>query len=339
MSSCGLRTPASGTRSAGGRCESCGASSNASDGDSVSDAPLIKNMNQLKPNTNMQDRQRITGYASVHVPTWSTLNSSVNEARDVEPPAMKALRSLSQPPSPNVGNQTLRRMSSALAATLGFLKPNTGSSKSSESSHKVGKRPEASQERSAHRHNLSNPSRGLSRRTTFKDTKSLLGMLGTPATIILRKAGNVYAPTPVSCSMNASLLNEYVHKPDPGAPASELLALYSTPAAVIDSPKTLKRVSPELVSSPSSMKTEASSNPDFSPRAARKRSLSMAHFKKRRRYSFPAEAALTFVDVHAAPGSFAVEPRSRRASLIPAECLRHISIIHFRSHNSFHKVI
>ena len=130
LSSSGLRTPASGTRSAGGRRESCGTSSNASDSDSVSDAPLIKNMNQLKPNTNVKDRQRTTGYASVHVPTWSTLNPSVNEARDVESPAMKALRSLSQPPSPNVGNQTLRRMSSALAATLGFLKPNTGSSNS-----------------------------------------------------------------------------------------------------------------------------------------------------------------------------------------------------------------
>ena len=94
VSSSGLRTPASGTRSTGGRCESCGTSSNASDGDSVSDAPLIKNMNQLKLNTNMQDRQRTTGYASVHVPTWSTLNSSVNEARDVESPAMKALRTL-----------------------------------------------------------------------------------------------------------------------------------------------------------------------------------------------------------------------------------------------------
>ena len=89
-------------------------------------------------------------------------------------------------------------------------------------------------------------------------------MLGTPGTITLRKASNVYAPTPVSCSMNTSLLNEYVHQSDPGAPASELLAFYSTPAAVIDSPKTLKRVSPELVSSPSSIKSKASSNPDFS---------------------------------------------------------------------------
>ena len=65
----------------------------------------------------------------------------------------------------------------------------------------------------------------------------------------------------------------------------------------------------------------------------------MAHFKKRRRYSFPAEAALTFAEVRVAPGSFAVKLRSRRASLIPAECLHHISIIHFRSHNSFHKAI
>ena len=65
----------------------------------------------------------------------------------------------------------------------------------------------------------------------------------------------------------------------------------------------------------------------------------MAHFKKRRRCSFPAEAALTFADVHVAPGSFAVEPRSRRASLNPAECLRRISVVHFRSHNSFHEVI
>lgn len=80
--------PASGTRSTGGRCESCSTSSNASDDDSVSDAPLIKNMNQLKLKTNMQDLQVTTGYASVLIPMWSTLISSVNEARDIELPVM-----------------------------------------------------------------------------------------------------------------------------------------------------------------------------------------------------------------------------------------------------------
>ncbi|KAL2047703.1 hypothetical protein N7G274_000745 [Stereocaulon virgatum] len=333
--SSGLRTPASGTRSIGGR-ESWDASTNASDGDNIADATFFMNTNQLKLNTQTQDHQTIAGYEPVRVPTWSMFRSSVDEVKDVDSPAMKALRSLNQPPSHDVQNSTLRRVSNAFVATFGLL-PNN--SPTSDSPDKADRRSEASQERSARHNNFPKPTRGPSRRTTFKGSKEVSGMLGTPATITLRKASNVYAPSPVLSSMNASLLNECIHKSDPSAPASELLAFYSTPGALSASPTTPHTDLPEESGSPSSLNTEASLYPNLSPRSARKKSLSMALFKNDRRCSYPAEATLTFADVHVATGSFATESRFGNESLMPAECLRRISVVHFRSRNSVHEVI
>ena len=330
-----LWTPASGTRSVDRR-ESWDASTKASDGDNIADAPCFMNTDQLKLITKTQDHQTTTGCEPVRVPTWSMFSSSVDEVKDVDSPAMKALRSLSQPPSPDVNYGSLRRMSSALAATFGLL---TNKNLTSDSSDKADRRSEASQDRSAHRNRFSNPTRGPSRRTTFKGSKDVSGMLGTPATITLRKASNVYTPSPVLSSMNASLVNECIHKSDPSAPASELLAFYSTPGASSASPPTPHTKLPDESGSPLSLNTEASSCPNLSPRSARKRSVSMVLFKKDRRCSYPAEATLTFADVHVAPGSFATESRFGKESLMPAECLRRISVVHFRSRNSVHEVI
>ena len=65
----------------------------------------------------------------------------------------------------------------------------------------------------------------------------------------------------------------------------------------------------------------------------------MAQFNEADYYSSPAESTLTFTDVHTAPGSFAVESRSRETSLSPSESFRRISVVHFRSRNSVHEVI
>ena len=333
--SSGMRTPASGTGSVGRR-DSWEALANASDGDNIADAPFFMNTNQLKLNTETQESQKTAGCELVRVPTWSMFSSSVDEVKDVDSPAMKALRSLSQPPSPDVKDGTLRRMSSALAATFGLL---TNKNPTSDSSDEADRRSEASKERRAHRNNFSNPTRGPSRRTTFRGSKNVSGMLGTPATITLRKASNVYAPSPILSSMNASLLNECIHKSDPSAPASELLAFYSTPGALSAGPTTPHTELPDESGSPSSLNTEASSYPDLSPRSARKRSVSMALFKNDRRCSYSAEATLTFADVHVAPGSFATESRFGKESLMPVECLRRISVVQFRSRNSVHEVI
>ena len=339
VSSYGLRSPTSATRSASGRCGSCGASTVASDGDSSSDSPLVKHVDHLKLNTSVRDFQDIRGNGLVDVQTWSTITSSVDEAREPQSPAMKALQSLARPSSSNPGKQTLRRMSTALAAAFGYLRSMAGASDSSETPRTKAKRPEALQERNAHRHNSIDRSRGPSRRTTLKDGKDMSGMLGIPATITLRKASNMSTPTPVICSMNASLLNECILNSDTSASASELLAFYSTPAVASENPKTVNGTNLESVSPSSGVTTEPSHNPGYLSQSARKRSMSMAQFKNGRRCSNPAEAIITFADVQVAPGSFTVEPSSRKASPVSTECLRRISVVQFHSRNSVHEVI
>ena len=332
-----LRSPKSATRSIGVRSDSCNVSSMATDGESVSDAPFPpRSMEQLKLNTNISlNSQDNADFDTVHVPTWSTLNVPGSENRDVESPAVNALRSLSQPLTPDTESGTLRRMSTALAATFGFLTPGKDSV---DSSKPTVKRPTASQEESQHRNNFSERS-CPSRRTTFKGPKGAITTLETPATITLRKASNMFMPTPAKSSLSASIINGDAYKPDPLAPTSELLAFYATPVVSHEGPQRLRGSPPNDFNSSSSVQVDTSWNQDAFSSSERKKSVSMAQFSDIHCYSSPAESTLTFTDVHTAPGSFAVESRSRQTSVSFPESIRRISAVHFRSRNSVHEVI
>lgn len=329
------------SKSRGGRCESCGTSSIASDAESASDAPLLKSVKQLKLQTTFLGRRPETEVDAVHVQE-RRLPDLQNDAFEApESPAVLALRSLTMPHSEfeNTEPQGLRRMSSALSNTFYFLKTRTPTTKSS---RKASKPPEENERRrNSYRNNF--PCGDISRRRpTFKESKGLSSMLGTPATITLRKASNVYAPTPVMSSMAASIINEDIRKPSPEAPAAELLAFYTTPTFMIRGLNATRQVSPHSGEFPSSLATEGSSNFYPSSQTVQKRSMSTAKFNQKpnvRRSSNPAEATLTFADVYVAPRTFAVEPNSRKRSLIPGEALRRISVVHFRSRNSVHEII
>ena len=332
-----LRSPKSTARSIGVRSDSCSASSIATNGESVSDAPFPpKSMEQLKLNTNIPlNPQDTSEFETVRVPTWSTFNVPGRENRDVESPAVNALRSLGQPLTPDTGSRTLRRMSTALAATLGFLTPGKDSMDTSKT---ACKRSTASREESQHRNNFSERS-CPSRRTTFKGTKSATSTLETPATITLRKASNMFTPSPVTSSLSASIINRDAYKPDPHAPSAELLAFYATPVVSRERPRRLSGPSPEISNSSSSVQIDTSWNQDAFSRSEIKKSTSVAQFNDIDCYSSPAESTLTFTDVHTAPGSFAVESRSRKTSISFSEPFRRISVVHFRSRNSVHEVI
>ena len=332
-----LRSPKSTTRAIGVRSDSCSASSVATDGESVSDAPVPpKSMEQLKLNTNIPLNTQVTSdFDTVPVPTRSTFNVPGSENRDVESPAVNALRSLSQPLTPDTKSGTLRRMSTALAATFGFLTPGK---ESVDSSKTTCKRSTASQEESQHRNNFSERS-CPNGRTTFKGPKGALTTLETPATITLRKASNMFVPSPVTSSLSASILNEDACKPDPLAPTSELLAFYATPVVSREGSRRLSGPSPKPSNSSSSVQVSTSWNQDAFSSPELKKPISMAQSNDIDCYSSPAESTLTFTDVHTAPGSFAIESRSRKSSLSFPESIRRISVVHFRSRNSVHEVI
>ena len=332
-----LRSPKSTTRSIGVRSDSCSASSMATEGESVSDAPFPpKSMEQLKLNTNVPSNPQDTSeFDTVRVPTWSTFNVPGIENRDVESPAVNALRSLSQPLTLGTESRILRRMSTALAATFGFLTPGKDSMDSSKT---TCKRSTASREEGQHRNNFSERD-CPSRRTTFKGPKSATTTLEIPATITLRKASNMFMPSPVTSSLSASIINGDAYKPDPLAPTSELLAFYATPVVSRERPQRLSGPSPKTSNPSSSVQVETSWNQAPFSRSELKKSISMAQFNGIDCYSSPAESTLTFTDVHTAPGSFAVESRSRKQSLSFSESFRRMNFVHFRSRNSVHEVI
>ena len=329
-----FRSPESTTRSISGRCSSCGASTMASDGESVADAALpTKNKEQLKLNTNIPfNPQNTAQFDAVRVPTWSTFAIPASENRDVESPAVNALRSISQPLTPDTESRILRRVSTALGSTFGFLTSAKGSMDSSKTSRK---RSTASREEGQHRNNFSE--RGCpSRRTTFKGATTTLE---TPATITLRKASNMFVPIPVTSSLSTSIINGDAYKSDPLAPTSELLAFYATPLVSRERPRRFSGPSLKISDSSSSVQVDNSWKQDTSPPSEPKTSTSIAQFNDSDCYSSPAENTLTFTDVHTAPGSFAVDSRSGKTSPAFPESFRRISVVHFRSRNSIHEVI
>lgn len=324
-----------------GKGESCGTQSTASDGDSAINAPLLESARQLEVQTNFDIGRSDVGGGDVHSRTQKSRERPIDDHRASQSPAMSALRSLTMPHDEyeNMEPQRLRRMSTALSNTLHFLKSRTSTIKPP---RRASKGP-GEDTRVWNPHDDRTSSHGDNRRhSTFRDSKGLSGMLGTPATITLRKASNVYAPSPVISSMEASIVNEDIRKLTPEAPASELLAFYSTPTFMTQGMNHVKETSPESDVSPSSVTANNSSDLNSTTNPTQKRSISVAKFNQKpsvRRSSDPAEAILTFADVYVAPGSFAVEPQSRKASLLPWEALRRISVVHFKARNSVHEII
>lgn len=311
------------------------------DGDenTIAKVPLLKAF--ARPNELLQGSQSSTETHRVHVQTWPPLSSTVDVVEDADSPSVNALRSLSLKVPPRSNSQGLQGVSTSLARRLSFFKPKPAVSFVTVPSHQASKKAEETSRRSsAHSKSLAyvdvNP-----RRPTFKDGKETSRTLETPATITLRKASNVYATSPITTSMSATLDRECEHKRVEDAPACELLAFYSSPTLTRNS--TLSDLSSlETAEVARSLKEQPIITADTRSTRVHRDSRSVSQFSdlsNARRYSVPAEAILTFADVHVAPGSFAVEAKSRSQSLVPTDFNRRISTVHFWSRDSVHEVI
>ena len=311
------------------------------DGDenSSAKAPLLKAF--ARPNELLQGSQSKTETNRVHVQTWPPLSSTVDVVEEADSPSVNALRSLSLKVPPRSNSQGLHRVSTSLARSLTFFKPKPAVSFVTVPPHQASKKSdEISRRSSAHSKSLAyvdiNP-----RRPTFKDGKETSRTLETPATITLRKASNVYATSPISTSMSATLDLECEHKRVEDAPACELLAFYSSPT-LTNKPTISDPSSPESPEAARSLNEQPNITADMRSTRVQRGSRSVSQFSdisNARRCSVPAEALLTFADVHVAPGSFAVETKSRKQSLVPTEFNRRISTVHFWSRDSVHEVI
>lgn len=226
-------------------------------------------------------------------------------------------------------------MSSTFARTFSFFKPQPTTPDTTVDSIEAGKKPdELSRKNSANHTSVANHNSDQ-QRPTSEDGKDLPGNLGTPASITLRKASNAYADSQAKTSMSASLVFESERDRPSDAPASELLAFYSTSTSHGKKSVSSEPLSAENVKAPQDSKIISPSDTKYTS-PSRRGSKSIMQFSSSRRSSFPAETTLTFADVHLAPGTF---PKSRKSSLMLEDCPRRISFVQFRSRDSVHEVI
>lgn len=334
-----LRSGPQTATSNGSDCELCAAGISDDGEDSGSNAPLIKRLGRPNLRSRLHGSQETTEVDGFHIQRWPTLSSSIVAVDEPDSPAVNALRSLSLQVPIRSSSHGLQRVSTALANTLNIFRPNTAISFDAVPSHKASKKAEeASRRSSAHSRSLA--SRNINRRCPpLKDGKDVFRTLGTPATITVRKASNVYSISPITTSISASLIRE--HKRAADAPASELLAFYSSPT-LEKRPTVTDLPSPESAEAPRRLKEQPTFTLETMSRSVRRGSKSVSQFSdisNVRRCSMPAEAALTFADVHVVPGSFIARPKSRKQSLVPTEFSRRISTVQFWSRNSVHEVI
>ena len=336
-----LRSGTPTATSTGNDCQLCAAEISDGDDDASSKAPLIRNLRPPKSQNHVHGPKTTTERDGINIRTQSTPSSSIVTLDDPDSPAVNALRSFSIRVPTRSNSQGLQRVSTALANTLHIFRPNPTVSFATLPSRMASKKTEeVSRRSSAHSKSLAYVDINR-RRPTFKDGKDISRTLEIPATITLRKASNVYPASPIKTSMGASLTHEHEWMRAADAPASELLAFYSSPAQD-KGPIPTDLPSSDNAELSRSLKEQKTITFEAESPSFRRRSKSVSQFNdisNARRCSTPAEAALTFADVHVAPGSFAIGPKSRRQSLVTVEFSRRISTVQFRSHNSVHEVI
>lgn len=335
-------TPASKPRttsSAGSDCELCAIGGHSSDLDSAPGPQLVKGRKQLFLRTDTRALADDMDIDPTQDRTWPRLSTSISRDDGAESPAVNALRSLSQPQptKSDLESQKLRRMSSALANTFNFLKSRTSTTNSVASIQSMSPKWNLpSGKRSTNTRSLAFRDSDR-RRPTFRDGKEGSGTL-TPSSITLRKASNANATTLPGSSMSASLSYEDENLRSSEAPASELLAFYSSKNNETSTPTSTDFPSPVASLSPLNLTQEKLS--DIERRLSQTTCPPMVHFSNVRRQSVPASNILTFIDVHIAPGTFAVDAESKKRSLAVADSpTRRISVVQFRSRDSIHEVI
>ena len=241
-----------------------------------------------------------------------SIGSQTNTGQDddaINSPATSALRRLNQyqPPNPESGARSLRRMSTVLSRTFNILKSRAPTSDSFFSSNNARPADQVPARKVNSQHTI-HDSTGRQSPQENRNPSSL----PTPSSITLRKASNVYVPDLPRSSMSASLFREDGRMRVPDAPTSELLAFYSTNVKRSEGTRSM---------------SESPSPTSHSP-------------PKSRRHNVLAAPTVTFADIHVAPGTFAVDPKSRKASLISGDQPpRRISVVQFRSRDSVHEVI
>ena len=273
-------------------------------------------------------------YAHVKYPK----NISPMDEDTVDSPAAKALRKLSQSQSTNtdIDPLRLRRASTALSKTIGFLTSRTSFKDSRFGHYGVESRSGKRDTRPKSLANRKGPNRDQS-----PQENDTLSDLSTPKSITLRKASCILVPNLPGSSMSASLSHEDEGMRDPDAPTSELLAFYSTITRKEGRTGSSNNQSPDAIISPVDPAQETKVTTDSG--LPRRQSSFTGQLPKVRQHGVLAATTTTFADVHVAPGTFEVAPsvqKSRATSSAAGDQRpRRISVVQFRSRDSVYEVV
>lgn len=262
-----------------------------------------------------------------------------NQYSEMDSPAADALRNLSNSRSTKESDSPMfRRMSNAFANTFEFLKSGTSVSGSRSQADSAGIEDESrSRRHGAHQKSLGYRE-GNRRLPSSQKGKTFPGLV-TPSSITLRKASNANESLPeyARSSMTASVGLEDDQFRSPDAPPSELLAFYSSTTNEVEDVVLSIFPSPGVSGSQSAPKERLSTTKSSPPNPMLPLNMQSTKIQGR---SALAASATTFTDVHIAPGTFAVESKPRKQSVLQMQSPpRRISVVQFHTRNSVHEVI
>lgn len=242
-----------------------------------------------------------------------------------ESPAIISLRKLSLPILPDhVSLPTVaRRMSNAMAATFKF-----GTTQKSPNFRDQS--PENGMTTSPTESSQWSPRHKLMDRHSHRQRPSYGDQPEVPASIIVSKASDAYQfnDHTLSTILRASSnhLNEEEGVVQRNPPSVELVAFYS---------EHRKEASLQHGVPKSNRSMAASTSHEY-----RKASFAkLSESTKSRRQSAIADLAVTFADVHIAPGTFATNSNPHKNSFGSTESPQRVSAVQFRSRNSVHEII
>ena len=238
-------------------------------------------------------------------------------------PAMSALRRLSQPVNEDTQGLSgpLRRLSLAIASTLGF-----SDDLSSSTETVVGRR------LSKEHQNNGVCAEGSSREADFKRSGNVTPvqdrrpapLLNIPATISIRRASGV---TPSTLTGGLETASKAETPPQEqgtriSPPSVELVAFYS-----------------EHKQTAIYMPSISQASPTSEPRKRTHSLTTAANPTDVRRQSCAADLAITYADIHIAPGTFSLSPNAREQPSASEAAAQRVSAVQLRSSSSVHEII
>ena len=316
-------------------CTSCGSVSEVGNIANPANNPL-----QKRPTfPNQLSSERSLSPTPLRVHHLPARRSEAIPVEKTESPALISLRRLSQTGGRS-DNNGFRRLSRTLTSTLGMFRPRLirAGDQSSNDVEREASTPPVLQSNTETEQTSQNE--GHSLKLARNKASNVIDVPELPLTIVLRKASAaLVSHTANDNTLKASRDPSDLHKQEtidePRNYFPELVAFRSTLLVGSDT-----RSTPfETTTDQENTVTRVSSSSQCRTDKDKLKTLISIDEPKIRPRSDTAGTALTLADIYVAPGTFVVDPKSRRTSIVSGQLSRRLSVVQFRSRNSIHEII